>query len=466
MHPFRQQLPSATTPEDYSVPSVNQDRDSDLRSLRHFRSGEMVWCRIEPPLPLGADEIGWWPAVIQDYRIDHHKQSATPHSNWYRIRLFGVTAHYLRQEESLLPWLSYRPPPTLQRMVRDTPRVGMKEAFSFHPMPDPLNVSWNDAEEDSDNSRSSRTTSAKHDIGQISTTYFLALFVASKIVRYWTATDRWVFEGKVEEGQEPFEEVRFQGIWWGSERLWAGDMVRIRPPLKELIDEDLLQPSAMAETRGVFVRINSFYLEDEVTHEGSSEQRPMFAGAIFELAEAESSDISFGPRETSPIYPFPTPPTGFKWRMITPSIYHEAHFYLTEIAGRYYPGLVPSRRLAPMLNANTLRDYLRSPNPGDFTGPLLALGGFIPGRSNYLDPKQWKPNRTAMLKSAYEAGVRKVFPDQETGDLGDDFMVELKEDDEKEDSLSEEESDGEEHTEDAGVEDDVEKLSISTVKSD
>ena len=46
----------------------------------------------------------------------------------------------------------------------------------------------------------------------------------------------------------------FQGLWWGGERIWLGDLVRLKRLRKEL-PEELGPPAAGAAERAVLLKI-------------------------------------------------------------------------------------------------------------------------------------------------------------------------------------------------------------------
>lgn len=51
------------------------------------------------------------------------------------------------------------------------------------------------------------------------------------------------------------EKTLFQGVWFQGERIWVGDMVRLRKERKDLPTDSLLPPSEGSESRAVFLKI-------------------------------------------------------------------------------------------------------------------------------------------------------------------------------------------------------------------
>lgn len=54
---------------------------------------------------------------------------------------------------------------------------------------------------------------------------------------------------------EDQKKTLYQGLWYQGERLWNGDLVRLRRKRSALPNDSLAPPSLGAEDRGVFLRI-------------------------------------------------------------------------------------------------------------------------------------------------------------------------------------------------------------------
>ncbi|KAG8926292.1 hypothetical protein FRC02_008995 [Tulasnella sp. 418] len=404
--------------------SINRDRDSDLRSQRCFRPGEIAWCPIDPPLPTseGSEKIIWWPCVIQapqikvDVRPGEGGASgySVAQTTVYRIRLLGLSSHYIRHEHEILPWLAYRVPRNLADALQLSPRTAsFKDLAAFQPLPHPLEVPWNDSLDEEQGWPRDEPNDGQHNPAHASSAYRFALSIASKTIDSWCPTDRWLFEPGLGEGQNSSTQVRFQGLWWGGERIWVGDVVRIKLRLVDFIAEGLLQPSAMADTRGLFVKINGIYLSKSSSTDSNRGIIPMFCGTLLEVADISCPDesnllhtLNSSSNNGKVANYLPPAPIGFRWRALTPTIDDEAHFDLGVIAGRYYPALMTSPLLSSVFNVKTLSAYVKTPDKEEsVVGSILSLGGLLPGQVNSFSPQRWSPSRTDSLTSAYKSAM-------------------------------------------------------------
>lgn len=162
----------------------------------------------------------------------------------------------------------------------------------------------------------------------------------------------------------------FQSLWWGSERIWTGELVRL------IADSNFLAMhghvfSTGSERRAVFLKVSSFYKDD-------LQAKVMASGIMYELQEVskngtdqsmrgivdrtdrdivgDDGDSSEGARSSSTLFDFdymPLPPLGYHFRRITSRSAVEAHCEIEYIAGRFYP-------LADDLTSSSLRNASHS----------------------------------------------------------------------------------------------------------
>ncbi|KAG6890321.1 hypothetical protein C0995_009528 [Termitomyces sp. Mi166 len=108
----------------------------------------------------------------------------------------------------------------------------------------------------------------------------------------------------------PLTQMRFQGLWWGAERIWTDEFVRLKVPrrcIAPLGAENILPPSgpgkstlAMWEasgkniqelgagSRGVFMRLDGLFVVDAVQGDGYSTKKECRAsGMLYELADID-----------------------------------------------------------------------------------------------------------------------------------------------------------------------------------
>lgn len=117
-------------------------------------------------------------------------------------------------------------------------------------------------------------------------------------------------------GREPsgsYTQLRFQGLWWGAERIWTDEFVRLKIPRRCIAPkgaENILPPSGPgtsareiyvksgqdpaelgAGTRGVFMRLEGLFVVDAVQEDGFTIKKECRAsGMLYELADADWED--------------------------------------------------------------------------------------------------------------------------------------------------------------------------------
>ncbi|KAG6821422.1 hypothetical protein H0H93_010146 [Arthromyces matolae] len=113
----------------------------------------------------------------------------------------------------------------------------------------------------------------------------------------------------------PLTQMRFQGLWWGAERIWTDEFVRLKVPrrcIAPLGAEHVLPPSGPgksskatweasgkdlselgAGSRGVFMRLDGLFVVDAVQADGFTTKKECRAsGMLYELAEEDWEDDS------------------------------------------------------------------------------------------------------------------------------------------------------------------------------
>ncbi|KAG6891593.1 hypothetical protein C0992_002631 [Termitomyces sp. T32_za158] len=137
---------------------------------------------------------------------------------------------------------------------------------------------------------------------------------------------------------QPLTQMRFQGLWWGGERIWTDELVRLKVPRRCIAPsgaENICPPSgpgkstlAMwgasgkdikelgAGSRGVFMRLDGLFVVDAVQSDGFSTKKECRAsGMLYELADidwedstAHSMNLDSGSKEyTAPMTFVPAP---------------------------------------------------------------------------------------------------------------------------------------------------------------
>ncbi|KIO24850.1 hypothetical protein M407DRAFT_97788 [Tulasnella calospora MUT 4182] len=420
--------------EDNRFHPVNTYLESDLRSRRSFRLGEIVWVHLDPSIESFSSgrRIEWWPAVIQEPRFKTELAPRTPgepydvrQSQVYRVLMLGTTSQYVIPDGSILPYQAYTLPydflHEITQAVCSTPlkqELDFDRVLSFTPLPLPLRTAPGTI-------KGHQALSANPPLPltylDALLPYLAAIYTARLVSTYWCATDNYEFVSiPAHDVPVLIKQTRFQGLWWGGERLWIGDLVRIKPNRSHLAG-NLRDPSQGAEKRGLLLRLEAIYLDEfkrEVEGEVvETEWKPMVSGTLFEVAHAgfvESEVPSPGGsnspgRPGDPINtPLPAPPPGFQFRAITPGADFDVHFELCMLAGRYYPNLLSSSLMASAVQITTVTPYTPPPNASNsrmalvpnYPPGLLSLVALEAGAVNAIDAVHWKEGRTQMLTCA------------------------------------------------------------------
>ncbi|KAJ6619838.1 hypothetical protein B0H10DRAFT_1876393 [Mycena sp. CBHHK59/15] len=473
----------------------NNLRDASRRPTegslpRWFREGELVWCALTTPI-LGAKDdeaIRLWPAVVDEVKLNVHRENrpvqndvaeevstpwVTRQSTTYKVQFLAISRSYVVPDTMVIPYQSHIvSEAVLHRMVH-------------RPIED-----W-----DFDEQRLSRFDPCPADSPPPSytdtlTPFAVALQIASVFSGFWCLTDDWeaklslppaasrpppppsslqsaiefagtnnAYNGSISSGPNPNRgqappqtriatQTRFQGMWWGGERIWADDLVRLKVPRsclapagayhifapsgcgakgKAIAEAQGADPSAYgAASRGVFMKIDVIFVVDSAPGTGAKRECRV-SGMLYELADEDWEDpnlprkvdsLSNGaaqaPSDALPVgqpskanahassdaYALPPPPIGFKFRPILP-VGYDAVMSLSLVSGRYYPGILRHPLMKPYINEVIPLD------PTTMLGAahLWTLEGLFGGFKNSVDPTKYKGHRQKMMDDATKEAV-------------------------------------------------------------
>jgi Transcription-silencing protein Clr2 len=120
---------------------------------------------------------------------------------------------------------------------------------------------------------------------------------------------------------EHFSQTRFQGLWWGTERIWVDDFVRLKVPRRSLAPEgaaNIYPPAGAgkkrleeclsdnrnpdeftAGTRGIFMKLEGLFVADIPRDDGTSgtKKAARACGALYEIVEEDWED----PKDAKPV---------------------------------------------------------------------------------------------------------------------------------------------------------------------
>ncbi|ESK96515.1 proteophosphoglycan ppg4 [Moniliophthora roreri MCA 2997] len=357
--------------------AVHSHSSCSTRNLKRWcRTDEIVWCGVQPPLkgPQGDyDTIHFWPAIVKEHnlkvdtqntsRLSHYNPDAPPwevtQSTTYRVKLLAISCEWNVADDEVLPYQAYSPPEAVFEAMREVARKGINwdrdYIAKFTPCPARRNFDPNPS--------SPQPPTFAQAVAPLAT----AIQIASQITHFWGLTDNWDFKFAVPQPspstsssisairtrpmslQDAISEAsssnaavmsssqgtkqvtsrvlgeqynvphtvvtqqRFQGLWWGAERIWTGDFVRLKLPRKALAPNGaphILLPSTAGEatirefrdkygienaeemlgasSRGIIMRLDALSLVDvSMTVEGGGtriKKECRAHGALYEVA--------------------------------------------------------------------------------------------------------------------------------------------------------------------------------------
>ncbi|KIK50604.1 hypothetical protein GYMLUDRAFT_234563 [Collybiopsis luxurians FD-317 M1] len=123
---------------------------------------------------------------------------------------------------------------------------------------------------------------------------------------------------------QSFSQKNFQGLWWGAERIWTGDLLRLKLGRHAIAPEGAFHIAAPsppgpatlmhnegkvdakhlgASSRGVFMRLDALFTVDVELGNGKKRSECRAAGPLYELADEDWEDPSGETPKSSPSKP-------------------------------------------------------------------------------------------------------------------------------------------------------------------
>ncbi|OCF33229.1 hypothetical protein I316_04970 [Kwoniella heveanensis BCC8398] len=441
--------------EDDGPAAVVPERAEELRSQRRFRRGEIVWFRIgniDPPSGSAGNKLSpitHWPGLISSVPLKSKVLNqddiagASASSAW---NMFGGQAPAPLQQPTIIHYYEYHIRPLgmfspHDEVVKDGKELlpwavgnellggedgwdaigNQAEALLIKGVKAEAEKNKNKPKEEleADLGKSWKTNWAKRikflDMPrQWESAVFrlsVALKTASIITNSWAQTDKIdVLPDDIDisvEDMKAIQEQRktlYQGLWWGGERIWLEDMVRLKKKRTDLPSDSLLPPSPGAEDRGVFIKIRVISIE--VSFEATETQnawRCILYGDVYELAP-EGTDGAEKPRSNKalngekdiPIMPAYTPAKGFGYRQLNdPGA--EVTCDVIDIAGRVYPDLLDGKTQSWFIDPSKPEDKEKRVTPGE---AALSLVGLKPGTTIASKSVDWHEDLYSIVQKS------------------------------------------------------------------
>ncbi|OSX63971.1 hypothetical protein POSPLADRAFT_1045115 [Postia placenta MAD-698-R-SB12] len=300
----------------------------------------------EPYLPQDSDQKVPW--TVRQWNV-------------YTMKLLAVTHEYFVSDSQLLPYLAHAPSEELTRtafgelmnLLDETPIPEMDKdlsrVFPFNPV-----------HQDADGTSSTRPGQDR--FRQAVAPFTLAVQIASNLARFWCQTDEWECKYTISPAIPPSNsqapepapsstdqhslhalitqsmannattdlsarasaqnlsqtvtQTRFQGLWWGAERIWTDELVRLKLARCQFAPEGtdvILPPSgpskstlAFAEAagakgeidprmmgageKGLFLRLEGVFAVEVTKEDGTISKECRASGTLYELADEALED--------------------------------------------------------------------------------------------------------------------------------------------------------------------------------
>ena len=272
-------------------------------------------------------------------------------STVYKLKLLGVSHTYTVPDDQVLPYQAYAPQTELLNAIRAVPFEQMdtrpESIAAFNPCPAPPSQSTTGDSTFVPNDSGLKWTAA-------AAPYSIAIQIAAGLAGTWTVTNEWDFKFVVTPPtsnsataqssgpvpsllqvmqsaatgsaashsataapmQSTVAQKRFQGMWWGAERIWADDFIRLKvarcqiapygseniyPPAgpsqktieynREQGFPDPAGPQFDASGRGVFMKLDALSVKEIPKENGVGVTASIEAsGMLYELADEDWED--------------------------------------------------------------------------------------------------------------------------------------------------------------------------------
>ena len=374
----QQGMPLQRTP----VPAQLSDLTAYTQG-RIYRDQELVWYILNTPWQVPQDSLtevnciaSLWPGVIRTTSPPSSlipEQSTEDHQAFYLVATPSLDRTYVVPQESLIPFRAYCPGEDLLvgLQSKNTLFFPKSSGCKFDPLP----------------RFSTLVTSLSKETEASPLDWLIReIRIAKQVACIWTVTDE--FPAGTDQNQDPTAgplslgqlssedsvtrpssrsssmrkiEPRYSGLWWGAERIWAGDLLALS------ITENKVGYTVASSA--CFVQ-DAHWSEDYAKNSLLDQRRPEDRRIFLKLESLNKvgTDIhaigdlyrlvpSLGSLQQDVVPQLPHPPSGFTFRPVL-STGIGARLPIKVVAGRYYPrvylpdndtGLVPDELMLKMM---------------------------------------------------------------------------------------------------------------------
>lgn len=447
-------------------PNADPGRTEDLRLGYQSRDGELVWIPVRPPIPApdNSCSIRHWPGMVKwrKRKIDVVPIPGGDESAYEVEESWGYTVEVLAtggQERNYgssdtLPFLAYRAEDVLLEALKHVPPPPMEmlgrqsQYFESH---SPFLLA--------DNNQNSEHGAKELRFEDVAHQYSLALQIQANIAQYWCPLSPVGEDLVVTQVQKSLSTTKapgvtqYEGLWWGPEKIWCGEMVRLICSHEDLAEHvmvrDDLRPRTFSEkdeteilSRGVLMHLREVF-EDTIhvlnsrgeghglggdVSGGSTIKVCRVAGTLYEtlkigedigqvpvphpveshpwvwdttLPSASPTLVLDSPPPQIPARrqkPYlPPPPPFYRWH----PLFHDGRDIIldaTAVAGRYYPELLSNKNIPIEEEADRQK-----------AKELLSLSGLYKGQEVAIQPTLLIWTRSDASQEGEEEAMNQLF---------------------------------------------------------
>ncbi|THV02463.1 hypothetical protein K435DRAFT_749121 [Dendrothele bispora CBS 962.96] len=215
-----------------------------------------------------------------------------------------------------------------------------------------------------------------------------------------------------------FQQTRFQGLWWGCERIWVNDFIRVKLTREAIApngaphilpaagpgmhwakvcqEEGRDLQKAGAVTRGTFMRLDSLFVVDVASANGKKKECRA-SGMLYELVDEDWGDETDNSKGANGVAPASQPPNGSS----TTSLPHASPLKPSALPNP--DPAVPIDEISPRMNTLTLPNSQSSTAPSKVSSRNPAGQG-PSGQVEWVPPEAPKGFRfRPILEDGFEA---------------------------------------------------------------
>jgi hypothetical protein len=446
-------------------PNVHPDRAEHLRLAHQSRDGELVWIPVNPPIPTpdNSCSIRHWPGMVVRWKrkmdlihILGGGESAyeVEEKMWYTVMILATVGEVRNYDSSVtLPSLAYRVEDELLEALKHVPppsveMLGSPTRYFEEHSPFPI----------ADDNRDSEHGFKELRFEDVAHQYSLALQIQANIAQYWSPLNPVGEALVVTQVQKSLSAAKslsvtqYEGLWWGPEKIWCGEMLRLTISHEDLakhvyIAADL-RPRTFSEevetevtSRGVLIHLREVFEDTILLSDRRGEKYGLdidpngrstikvcrIAGALYETLKISEDDaqmpyplescrqdemmldtplsntsnsptLVLGTRTRCQKPNLPPPPPLHRWHPILHEG-REINLDATVIAGRYYPELLSNKYIQEY---NGEMDKQKAKE-------LLSLGGLYKGQEVAIQPSLFIRQRSDAAREGEEEAISQLF---------------------------------------------------------